>query len=272
MSKAPKKKATAMTRSINWRSNGLAVIEPHLVAIAEDFWEAAGPPHSWPCDLEKAVALTLPLATVILPQLGLHSIQRWLEECGVLYEFSCQDRRVRGCLVAYRGSGAVFIDGSDPQDERRFTLAHEASHFLLDYHLPRQKAQQRLGNGILDVLDGLRSPTVDERVEGLLSHVSVAPHIHLLEKQGDGSFARSEIWRAENRADQLAVEILAPLRLVCSDLAVDQPQTYSACLVSARCLLTTKYGLPASIAHAYAQSVAEDLTGGPSILSQLGLE
>jgi hypothetical protein len=175
--------------------------------------------------------------------------------------------------VAYRGFGAVFVDGSDPEDERRFTLAHEVSHFLLDYHLPRHTAQQRLGRDILDVLDGLRSPTVDERVDGLLSLVSVTPHTHLLEQKGDGSFARSEVWRAETRADQLAVEILAPFQAVCSDLVVaGSDRTYSACLASACRLLAEGYGLPEAIARSYALTVAEELTGGPSVLANLGLD
>jgi hypothetical protein len=249
------------------------MVEPRLVTIAEGFWKTAGTPPGWPRDLENAVALALPLATVNLPQLGLHEIQQWLEKRGVPYKFPCQDRRVRGCLVAYRGPGAVFIDGSDPQDERRFTLAHEVSHFLLDYHLPRQRARQQLGSGILDILDGLRSPTVGERVEGLLNLVSVAPHVHFLEQQGDGSFVRSEVWHAENRADQLAIELLAPLEAVSSDLVTsDQARMYSMCLASARGLLTAKYGLPTPIAQAYARAIAEELTGGPSILAELGLE
>lgn len=247
------------------------MIEPHLVALAKDFWRAAGTPLSWPRDLEHAIALTLPLATITLPQLGLSKIRRWLQKRGVPFEFPCQDRQVRGCLVAYRGAGAVFVEGSDPQDERRFTLAHEVSHFLLDYHLPRQRARQQLGNGILDVLDGLRPATVEERVDGLLNLVSVAPHVHLLEQQGDGSFFRAEVWRAENRADQLAIELLAPLQAVFSDLAADGRATgYSDCLASSRRLLTAKYGLPIPIAHAYARTVAEELTGGPSILDELG--
>lgn len=247
------------------------MIEPHLVAIAEDFWRATGIPLSWPPDLEHAIALTLPLATISLPQLGLGKIQWWLQRRGVPFEFPCQDRQVRGCLVAFRGAGAVFVDGSDPQDERRFTLAHEVSHFLLDYHLPRQRAWQQLGSGILDVLDGLRPPTVEERVDGLLNLVSVAPHVHLLEQQGDGSFVRAEVWRAENRADRLAIELLAPLKAVSTDLtATGRATDYSDCLASSRRLLTAKYGLPIPIAHGYARTIAEELTGGPSILDELG--
>jgi len=249
------------------------MIEPRLVTIAQDFWAVAGTPLGWPRDLEHAVALTLPLATINLPQLGLYKIQRWLQRRGVPFEFPCQDRQVRGCLVAYRGAGAVFVDGSDPQDERRFTLAHEVSHFLLDYHLPRQRAWQQMGSSILDVLDGLRPATVEERVDGLFNLVSVAPHVHLLEQQGDGSFVRAEVWRAENRADRLAIELLAPLRAVSSDLTnAGRTAVYSSCLASAHALLTAKYGLPTPIAHAYARTVAEELTGGPSILDKLGLK
>jgi Zn-dependent peptidase ImmA (M78 family) len=39
--------------------------------------------------------------------------------------------------MARAGHGFISLDGSDADDERRFSLAHELAHFLLDYQDPR---------------------------------------------------------------------------------------------------------------------------------------
>lgn len=247
-------------------------IDPHLVRIARVFWAKARIPQTRPRDLENAIALTLPLAVVSLPRMSLSCVEAWLDRRGVPYNFPCADRAIHGCLVAYRGTGLIFIDGADPLTERRFTLAHEVSHFLLDYHLPRQAARRQLGDSILDVLDGLRPPTIAERVDGLLARVSVRPHIHLLERQGDGTFTRLDVWRAENQADRLSLELLAPVGEVCRELKAAGLRSYDTCLSFAHELLATDFGLPAVVAQGYAREVAEALTGGPSVLAALGIE
>ena len=253
----------------------MRIADAHLALVAETFWREAdpSPSQSWPCDLEKVIALTLRLAVISLPSLTLQCIENWLEKRGTPYEFPCENRHVRGCIVAYRGSGLIFVDGSDPIEERRFTLAHEVAHFLLDYYEPRQRARTRLGDGILEVFDGLHPPTVDERIEGVLSSISIVPYVHLMEQRGAVKLKRATIWQAENRADELALEILAPVKIVYSDLAkICTGCSYFVCFESAKQTLIEKYGLPKLIAHGYAQRIAHQLTGGPSVLFELGLE
>ncbi|MCI0695708.1 ImmA/IrrE family metallo-endopeptidase [candidate division KSB1 bacterium] len=251
----------------------MRIANAHLALVAETFWREAGPFQRWPCDLERVIALTFRLAIITLPSLNLQRIENWLEKRGTPYEFPCENRHVRGCIVAYRGSGLIFIDGSDPIEERRFTLAHEVAHFLLDYYTPRESARARLGDGILEVLDGLRPPTIDERIEGVLSSISIAPYVHLMEQRGAVKLQRATIWQAENRADELALEILAPVKTVYSGLAaICTGFSYFACFESAKQTLIEKYGLPKLIAHGYAQQIAHQLTGGPSVLFELGLE
>ena len=155
----------------------------------------------------------------------------------------------------------------------RFTLAHELSHFLLDYLLPRQRARDRFGDGIQDVLDGLRAPTLDEQVHAALHGVNVEPAFHLLEKEGDGRFVDARIWNAENRADQLAFELMAPVEIVCANLRESGADgSYFRCVTAAKAILEATYGLPAVMADAYARYLAQTLTGGPTALSSLGLE
>ena len=63
----------------------------------------------------------------------------------------------------------IFVDGTDPDSQRRFTIAHEVAHFL--YRLPasRQSAIEKYGEQITGVMDGQRHPTVSERVVAVLA-------------------------------------------------------------------------------------------------------
>src|SRR3954469_16078732 len=72
----------------------------------------------------------------------------------------CRDRRLRGAVIAWRGFGLVCADAEDAEAERRFTVAHEAAHFLGDHFYPRQDLLHRFGAAIQPVLDGIRPPTV----------------------------------------------------------------------------------------------------------------
>ncbi|MER3439575.1 MAG: hypothetical protein C4346_19370, partial [Chloroflexota bacterium] len=84
--------------------------------------------------------MAIPVAVVFMPALTLERVHNWLERRGVPYRVDCASRRLRGCLVAAGGHGVIFIEGADPDDERRFTLAHEVAHFLLHYQHPRERA------------------------------------------------------------------------------------------------------------------------------------
>src|SRR5690606_40258426 len=60
-----------------------------------------------------------------------------------------------------------------------------------------------LGEEGLEVLDGLRPPTVEERLFGVLHHIPMIPSLHLMARNEDGKATRRED-RAEREADQLA--------------------------------------------------------------------
>ena len=124
-------------------------IRPDLIEAEGRFWAAAGGPTAPPRDLQGAISLALPVTTVTLPALALGRIERWLLARGIEHRFDSRDRRLRGCLVATGGYGFIFVDGADPEDERRFTLAHETAHFLLDYQVPQAVLKLKQGFGRL---------------------------------------------------------------------------------------------------------------------------
>jgi len=245
-----------------------------LTVTAQAFWAPVGGVDEWPCDLDGAIVLSDFLLDVVrIPGLSLGAMEAWLEGRCAAYRFPCASRSLHGCLFVHRNNGYIFIDAQDSVSDQRFTLAHELSHFLLDYHLPRQRSCDRFGNGILDVLDGLRAPTLHEQVHAALHGVNVTPAFHLLEKEGDGRFVDARIWNAENRADQLAFELMAPAEIVCANLRESGAAgSYFPCVTAAKAILEATYGLPAVMADTYARHLARTLTGGPTALSFLGLE
>jgi hypothetical protein len=233
---------------------------------AERFWTDAGdPPPAFPRDLRRSIALALPLAVVDLPRLRVGRIGAWLAQRGVAFSVAERDRPLRACLLVHQGAGIVFLDGADPDDERRFSLAHEVAHFLAEYALPRQRALDRLGTSVLSVLDGHRSPSDAERVDAVLAGVGLQPRLHLMERTPDGHPAHGHISQAERRADDLALELLAPADAVRT--SIGQPATRA----EVQPVLCAAFGLPEPVSHAYAARFASDDAAPPPLLARLGL-
>ena len=227
------------------------------------FWERCGATPDFPRHLESCVALALPVTIVKLPCLKLHLIEHWLVQRGVAYQFNCHDRAVHGCLVAFGGSGLVFVDGTDPLDEQRFTIAHEVAHFVLDYWVPREKAVNKFGPEITAVFDGLRPPGLSERVQALLTEVPLGVYTRLLERDETRDVFTADVWRIEDRADRVALALLAPPEMVLaqSDLMFAY-FTQRQHAMQAR--LMDVFGLPAAMASVYAYQLLASSGRGPS--------
>ena len=181
-----------------------------LLKIARDFWFSTPVKYSIPCDLAYAAQSILPINITSLPNLALEPVQRWFESHNISFPIKHNGRSLCACLVAYEGMGMIFLDGTDSEPERRFSLAHELAHFILEYKINRQKAVKALGDGILDVLDGKRKATVSERLDGIFSGVDIGPFVHTMERSIDGMIPTSQIQNSENMADILALELVAP--------------------------------------------------------------
>jgi hypothetical protein len=226
---------------------------------ALEFWALAGWVPDYPCDIKTAMLLTLPLELYPINGLCVQHVLAWAQRVHVRLHISGKDRRLHGCLVASRGKGTICFDALDPDNEQRFTLAHELAHFLLDYHFPRQRALLALGPTILPVLDGERLPRLEERLYATLSMVHLGTMSHFMERPDDGLPAHA-ILDCEDRADRLALELLAPALL----LQAIMRQTNTLCGFQQRLQfltnqLLTSYGLPAAIAPGYARSILYQL-------------
>ena len=177
-----------------------------IVEQAERFWAAAGAEQSFPRNLEQALAESGILT--VLPREGLRvrTIRAWLEKLGIAHPLNVADRPLRACLVACDGAGFAFIEKTDSEEERRFSLAHELAHFLTDYMAPREAVCRRIGMAAVQVLDGKRVATPEERVRAWCSRTDLGLQVHLM----DRAVVRFAVRDAEANADRLAYELLAP--------------------------------------------------------------
>ena len=228
----------------------------------ERFWQLCGETELFPRNLERSVALALPLSVIKLPRLKLNHIENWLARHCVGFSFGCKTRAVRGCLVAFKGDGLIFLDGTDSKDEQRMTLAHEIGHFMMDYLQPRQKAIRKLGGRIAEVLDGLRRPLLTERVDSLLAGTPATVFTKLVER--DNTTTEYEtVWTIEDRADRVALALLAPPEVVLN-MADISAESFEKRREELTTVLLTEFGLPASAAIGYAKQLLNSIGRGPS--------
>lgn len=222
---------------------------------AEDFWAQVGDAPGFPRDMQAAITLASPLELRSVHDLHVDHVRAWTRRVNLAFSPRGSDRRLHGCLLAWKGKGVIFFDADDPDDEQRFTLAHELAHFLLDHEARRQRAINILGPSILAVLDGERSPTIQERLHAALDSVSLGVMSHLMERPERG-LPSNVIIDVENRADRLALELLTPLGTI--NELLDQPAVPKGFQPRAAFLsqqLAARYGLPEHISTIYARFV-----------------
>jgi hypothetical protein len=236
----------------------------------ERFWQQYGEVEPYPRSLECAVSLVLPVVLVKLPHLRLRGVESWFEQRGAAFRFNCRSRAVRGCLVVYGGQGLIFVDGADPEDERRFTVAHEVAHFMMDYWLMRERACAKFGAQIVEVFDGARRPSVSERVGALLTGAPLGVYTELMERDEAGAAARGSVYQIEDRADRVALALLASPEDVLAE-ADSSAASFAARHENMRELLCARFGLPTAMAAAYARSLLESIGCGPSWIETLRL-
>lgn len=226
------------------------------------FWGENVGPEAFPRDLQLPILINLPVAIIEIDGLTVGNLDQWLQLHQLPTLAAVANRPLRGCLAAYAGVGILFVDRSDDLDQRRVTLAHEVGHFVVDYLLPREDVARRRPD-LLGVLDGERSPTDAERLDALLADVPIGFHTHLLERDAHGGHLSSATAQVEDRAERLALELLAPIQSVLQETATAG---------DSQAVLRERFGLPTGVATRYANHIARLRPRRPrSLLDAIGL-
>jgi hypothetical protein len=207
---------------------------------------------TYPRDLLSMVPFHLPVAFISIDELATTNLEKWLAHRRIAYRSDGRPRRLHGALVARAGRGVIFIDSTDNVEEQRFTAAHEIAHFIEDHLMPRLKALKAFGEGILPVLDGRRPPTPEESVSAVLNRVPLGVQVHLMDRGPHGTICSWDVEEREQRADRLALEIVAPAKAALRELRRPGYTAGQAEIDGAPQILSDRFGLPMSAAAPYA--------------------
>jgi hypothetical protein len=220
-----------------------------LQRALEMFWDGDRV-DDYPRSLDLEAILRLPLAIVDLKGLSTTGIATWLDAHETDVRLTASPRPLRAALIAYGGAGVIFIDADLEDGERRVGLAHEIGHFLNDYLVPRHEIE-RSAPSLVDVVDGLRAPTREDKITALLARVPLGTHTHLLGRTVRGEYGSVETERSEERATRVAWELIAPQEAVLK--SVPDPSNVFAVVQ----VLRDRFGFPLEAARAYADYLSE---------------
>ena len=162
------------------------------------------------------------------------------------------------------------MDGDDSEDEWRFTVAHEVSHYILEVHTHRERAERLMDRNYLAVLYGSREPTDDDLLDAWLKRVRTTPFAHLMDRAPDGGHGCGQTLSAECDADALAVEMLAPRAEMARAVRANRHLPSTRAVYKAALAARRRYGLPPSIATEYANRLVWRIRGGPSVAERFG--
>jgi hypothetical protein len=238
--------------------------------LAADFWEEVGYEEPFPRSLERAIMSTMPVFVVKVHRCRLDTCQvrAWLEKRAVYLPSTWKERRLNGCLVAYRGEAAIFVDGTLSAEDMRVIIAHEFGHYLAEYDRPRSRALRRIGHSVFAVLDGDRAPTGNEQIAATLAGVELGVFVHYMDRSAD-SGRQVLVQQVETTADILGAELLAPSHAVTAEIRRDgslptKPDRWTE-------VLESHFGLPHHYAEPYAKRLAGQARRNRTFAEVLGL-
>ncbi|MGH3320502.1 MAG: ImmA/IrrE family metallo-endopeptidase [Streptosporangiaceae bacterium] len=232
--------------------------EVQLRELADGVWRACPEEVREARDIDAAVAWSAALALVSLPRLSVAAVREWLADRGVPTAGGDDGVPLRGFLVAYRGVGLVFVDGTLDAAERRFTVAHEVGHFLLDYQLPRRRVL-RDAPGLIEVVDGVRPATPSDRAQAVLARVPLGPHTHRLGHHN-----------VEDTASRFALELLSPLGEALDAVreTTERQTSYRFALGTAARRLADRFQIPPYAARTRARQALDALDIHPDFFER----
>jgi len=237
---------------------------------ADWFWKRAGGRPGFPVDISYAAMCALEVYVEEVDYLTVVTAASRIEGVGIGPHDGIGGRRIHGCLAVGRRGAAILVEKNDDEAQKRFTIAHECAHFILEVRMNQERARIRLGHDFSGLLRGLREATPIERIDARLHNVRSDALLHFMDRTATGGYGCGRIHEAECLADDLAVEILAPRVELIESLSSFGPMGFSESLSAARRIAERRFGLPETIAKWYANRVVWQLKGGPSAAERFG--
>ena len=232
---------------------------------ADWFWERAGGRRGFPADIGYAVMSALEVYIEEVSGLTTRMAASRAGRGGVGAE-----RALRGCVVVNRAGVGILVEKGDDEGEKRFTIAHEAAHYILEVRRHRERAEDRMGRDFAGVLYGLREATPTERIDAWLNDVRSDQILHFMDRAPGGGYGCARTMDAECAADDLALELIAPRSDMEEASSSLGRMGFAESLKAARRIAERRYGLPGVIAEVYASRVVWELRGGPSSAERFG--
>ena len=208
------------------------------------FWKRAGGKTDFPADIGYAAMCALEVYVEEVSDLTTVTAASRLKGVGIRVPDGVSERRIHGCLTVGRRGAVILVERNDDEAQKRFTIAHECAHFILEVRTNQERATCRLGQDFSGVLHGLREATPIERIDAQLHNVSSDALAHFIDRTATGGYGCGRIYEAECLADDLAVEILAPRAELIESLSSFGSMGFSESLTAARRIAERRFGLP----------------------------
>lgn len=225
--------------------------------LADAFWAEAGFLEMFPRQMMPALRSGAFTVTVTeMANLSLRKVENRLAHRGMYRTTGEPERPLRACVAAFGETAWIFLDANDDADEKHGSLTHEVAHYLRHCRQPRRRAIAALGPRIVEVLDGKREPTPQERFAAVMRDVPLGIHVHYLRREaGHVPPAEREV---EEEADLLAWQLLAPSEVVLSRVTGADRDAITAVLI-------TDFGLSSSMARDYAAWLCPEVKDSPIV-------
>jgi len=235
------------------------------------FWKRAGGRPDPPVDI--GYAATCALEVGIRPIDGLTPVTAadHLRRVGIECADGVDERELHGCIAVGPHGATILVEMRDDDAQRRFTITHELSHYILEVHRHHQRAERWMGQDYVDILYGSREATPTERIDAWLNGVRSSAFTHFMDRDSNGGYGCGNALEAECSADRLAIEILAPRAEMVSVVSDYEKLPFRDLVDATRRIAEQRFGLPYAVAVPYVDRIAWRLTRGPSTAERFGL-
>ena len=235
------------------------------------FWKRAGGRSAPPVDIGYAATCALAIGIRPINGLTTSTAMGHLENIGFPCADGVDERELHGCIAVGPRGAMILVEMRDDEAQRRFTIAHEVAHYILEVHRHHRRAAQKMGLYYVDILYGSREAAPSERIDAWLNNVRSSAITHFMDRDPNGRYGCGTTLEAECVADRLAIEILAPRAEMVRD-ALDYGKLPFRDLSDAvRQIAEQRFGLPGAVAAPHANRIAWSLTRGPSTAERFGL-